>query len=490
MNPWEYASARPILAALAEVAGEAYLVGGMVRDALVGRSWSKDIDVAVRGDGYRIAQDLAKGWGPNATFVALDRARGTGRVVLGKGAVGVVDLSSFKGDSIEEDLRARDFTINAIAIGVRDLVQSGTVRVLDPTGGRDDLASGRIRACSPSSFLDDPLRVLRAFRLKALLGFELDESTMELLDGALRLLPGVAGERMRDELFMILNTDNCSPVLADMNRKQVLGTLFPELIPMKGVEQNPFHHLDVWDHSLESVRQLEILLEHGAGAFEELGPTIREYMDKDVVPGRSRRALLKLALLFHDAGKPECAFTDENNRMRFFGHEKVSKLIFLQAGERLKLAVRELRLVGEWIAGHMRPTIFTGKSVSNRAVLRLHRRFGEDLPGLLVIFLADLAASRGPDRRPGEQEQAFQQVCSTLKAWKDYSENPRQRLVNGNDIMEVLGLQAGPMVGRILDQLAELEVSGEVRSREQALEAARKIAERSGLGEVPTQIEE
>lgn len=480
MKPWEQASVRTLLEALLQRTDESYLVGGIVRDALMGLPGGGDIDVAVRGDGYGLAESLAGALSPNASFVPLDPERGTGRIVLEKGAAGSLDISSFKGDSIEEDLRARDFTINAVAVSVRDLLETGTFRLVDPCGGRKDLESRCIRVCSPSAFHDDSLRVLRAFRLKTLLEFEIHEGTVRTMKEALPLLTGVAGERIRDELFIILNADNCFGVLAEMDRMGVLGVLFPRLLPMKGVAQNPFHHLDVWEHSLESVQKLEILLANGSAAFGELSSHVQEYADSELVIGRSRRALMKLALLFHDAGKPDCAFRDQNARMRFFGHEKVSRLIFLEAADSLKLAAREIRLEGEWIAGHMRAMIFTEETVSKRALHRLHRKFGREAIGLLLIFLADLAASQGPARRPGENEHAFQQVCLALKAWLDAAEKPPQRILNGNDVMEALGLKTGPIVGRILNRLAELQAEGEVNTREDALAAAKDLLKQMG----------
>lgn len=461
-----------ILETLAERCPESYLVGGAVRDALMEVARGGDLDLAVQGDGYRLAAELAAVIGPSATFVPLDRKRGTGRVVIEKGVAGELDISSFKGDSIDEDLGARDFTINAMAVRLSDLLQSGTDHLVDPRGGQRDLAKRRIRACSPKAFHDDSLRILRAFRLAARLGFRIAAATLEMIPSALPLLAGVAPERIRDEVFQTLQSDQSFPTVQGMDQRNVLGTIFPELLPMKGVGQNPFHHLDVWDHSLECVFQLEELLAGGAGVFGELRSTIRDYADEQLVTGRSKECLMKLALLFHDAGKPACLTRNENGRIRFFGHEKVSRRIFEEAGERMRLAVREIRLVGEWIGGHMRPMIFTGEVVSKRALHRLHARFGHDIIGLLLIFLADLRATQGPAREPGESELAFQRVCEALKGFLEAAKKPQSRLLNGNDIMRALGLHQGPVVGQILKRVAELHATGKINTTQEALVAA------------------
>ena len=436
--------------------------------------------MTLKGDGLATARRLTEALGSTASFVPLDPRRGTGRVVVGKGEICTLDISSFKGGTIESDLVARDFTINSMAVSLKDLLGSGLTRILDPAGGTADLRERRVRVCSERAFEEDPLRILRAFRFQAQLGFRLSPETLRMIPAQTARLSAVAWERIRDEFMTILSTDRAFPALQEMDRCSVLEPLFPELITMKGVEQNSYHHLDVWDHTLESIHQLELLQEQLVSLFGESAPSVAEYLKEEPVPGRSRVALLKLALLFHDAGKPHTRTRDPDGRIRFFGHEKVSGELFEKAGSRLKLASRETQAVEALIRGHMSAMIFARGTPSRRAVFRLQRRFGRDAIGLLLIFLADIRATRGPDRSPDVELQAIKEVRSALESFLRAEESPPAPLLNGRDLMRDFGLDPGPFLGKILQRLVELQAVGEITSREEALAAVEELLAEHG----------
>ncbi|MGO9567596.1 MAG: CCA tRNA nucleotidyltransferase [Desulfomonilaceae bacterium] len=466
---------RAILTTIAGLAPESYVVGGAVRDLLVGQVSRNDLDVAVEGDGFEIARQSASRSGKLATFVPLDSKHGTGRIVFRGEPALTLDITSFRASTLSEDLHRRDFTINAISLRIQDFLLDRLNRVLDPTGGRADLRTKTIRACSKYSFEDDPVRILRAFRFMARLGFEISEDTLEMMASAMGMLPSTAPERIRDELIATLEAESSFPTLKQMDACGVLDALFPELRPMKGCGQNDYHHLDVWDHSLETVHQMESLLANKALHFGPLSDQIDAYVRQEPVKDRPRIALLKLAAIFHDAGKPQSRFGDAKGRIRFFGHERISQQIFDEVGSRLKLAIREIALVSEIIAGHMRSTIFTGKEVSPRAIHRLHARFQKNVIGLILLFLADLGASRGPARPPEAYEEAWNQVLRALAICLEAEATPVKPLINGRDLMNQLRISPGPDLGKILKQLMELQAVGEIATSEEALEAARRI---------------
>lgn len=466
---------RALLSTIGDLAPESYVVGGTVRDFLVGCINRKDVDVAVEGDGFEIARQTAERSGRFATFVPLDSKHGTGRIVLRGEPPLALDVTSFRASTLSEDLLRRDFTINAMAVKIQDVLLDRLNRILDPTGGRADLRTKTIRACSKYSFQDDPVRILRAFRFMAHLQFGISESTLEMLHYALGMLRSTAPERIRDELIATLAAQSSFPALRQMDAHGVLDALFPELRQMKGCGQNAYHHLDVWDHSLEAVHRLEDLMANKALRFGRVGDQIDAYVRQEPVKDRPRSALLKLAAIFHDAGKPESRFVDSKGRVRFFGHEKISQQIFDQVGKRLKLATREITMVGQIIAGHMRPTIFTGKVVSRRAIYRMHTRFQRDIIGLLVLFLADLGASRGPARRPEAYEHARNQVLMALAMCLEAEATPIKPLLNGRDLMNHLRISPGPDLGKLLRRLTELQTTGEITTREEALEAAKSL---------------
>ena len=372
-----------------------------------------------------------------------------------------------------------------MAVGIQDFLFGCQDRVHDPTGGRADLRTKTIRACSKYSFQEDPVRILRAFRFMAHLEFEICEDTLEMLASALGMLASTAQERIRDELIATLAAESSFPALRQMDACGVLNALFPELLPMKGCDQNDYHHLDVWNHSLETVFRMEGLLANKALQFGTLSDQIDAYVRQELVKDRPRVTLLKLAAIFHDAGKPESRFVDSKGRIRFFGHERISQQIFDEVGRRLKFATREIGIIGEIIAGHMRPTIFTGKAVSRRAIHRMHARFKSNVIGLLLLFLADLGASRGPARGPEAYGQAWNQVLRALAMCLEAEAAPLKPMLNGRDLMSQLQISPGPHLGNLLRKLIELQAAGEITTRDEALEAARRILGGDSAGRTP-----
>lgn len=456
---------------------KSYVVGGVLRDRMLEAPGRADLDLAVKGDGFQVARELTRMMGRYATFVPLDSGRGTARVVLSAHPARSIDISSLRGDGIHQDLEARDFTINALALDTGSFLRGEFDRIVDPMGGQDDLRSRVVRACSPTAFHDDPVRILRAFRFVVTLGFSLAPATKSIIGAQVTLLKTVSPERIRDELFVILSTSHCVRALEEMEELGILTTLFPELDLMKGCTQNWFHHLDVWNHTAAAIGNVEALVDRQEEIFGAFAARVRSYLGEEPVSGRPRVALVKLATLFHDVGKPPSRTVDPGGRIRFFGHEKISAEVFEETGRRLRLATREIRTVRGWIAGHMRPGILTSPEVTRRAIYRLCIAFGEDILGLLLIFVADLEASQGPARNPAADKQATQGVLRVLDLCFA-EEAPPRRLLDGRDLISMFGLREGPEIGRILQNLAELQGSGEITTRDQALEAVRHLIEK------------
>lgn len=471
-------SGKKILRIINGLVPESYVVGGAIRDHLIGRSRRADLDIAVKGDGLDLARRVLDRTSANATLVVLDSKRFTARIVLRCDGVSTIDVSPLKGDTIYDDLRKRDFTINAIATSLGHFLQSGLQYLIDPLLGQEDLKNKIVRPCSPDAFQDDPLRILRGFRFAAALGFRISADALSLIPGSLAQLQNVSPERVRDELLALLAADNAFPVLRTMDVAGVFDLLFPELAAMKGCGQNEYHHLDVWDHSLEVVRCLEQQIWLRFPCFDTIIPVLDRYVKGEPVIGRPRIALLKLAAIFHDSGKPETRFVDPAGRVRFFGHEKVSETIFLKAGARLKLAAREITIVKQWVLGHMRPMFLNEEPISKRAVHRLYRKFGKDILGLLLLHLADLAASRGPARTAEADETACSSVAKALEICLELEESPPKPFLNGRDLMDLFELQPGRQIGRILRYLADLQAAGEITSIYEAISATRKFLDR------------
>jgi tRNA nucleotidyltransferase/poly(A) polymerase len=459
---------------------EAYLVGGCVRDWLLGRS-SHDIDFAVAGDAVELARRVADRMG--GAFVLLDQERGTGRVVT-RGEDGqrlFVDFARLQGDDIITDLSQRDFTVNAIAVAVEADTGSG---IIDPHGGRRDLRLGLVRAVSETAFRDDPLRTLRAVRLAAEMQASVEQETEELLRRAVHLIANVSAERVRDELGKILALPGAAQNLRYLDELGLLTTIIPELETLKGVEQSEPHYLDVFEHSLETVGRLEEVIEASEGHEGEselslvpllLSPfsrQLRAHLSQPISGDRPRLTMLKLVALLHDLGKPATQSFDYEGGVHFYGHEDAGTEVVGSILRRLRFGGSEVNLAKTIVANHMRPPLLAREEVvTRRAVYRFFRDTGDAGVDTLLLYLADHLATWGPDLRMARWRRRVEFVASMLT---DYYERHEKvisppKLISGYDLMEEFGLEEGPRIGELLEAVREAQVADEVRTKEEAL---------------------
>ncbi len=471
---------------------DAYLVGGFVRNILLGRK-TADIDIAVAGDSLQWAQRAAAVLG--GTYVALDEPHGIGRVV-GKtasdspGQSWYFDFTSLRGN-IEEDLAQRDFTIDAMALPLKRILggekwaQFARSNLIDPFRGRSDLEAGIIRAVSPSVFEADPARLLRAVRLSAQLGFTIESDTESLVRKDSGLIAGVAGERVRDEMVRMLAVPGSSRFLIEMDRLGLLTALIPELGRARGVEQPVVHYWDVFQHSLQTAAAADFLLgEDGysyagpeALAMVPWSPQLREHFGREVGYGTTRRILLKIGALLHDIAKPETKFVDEAGHTRFFGHTFKGATTASAILSRLRFSSREIKVVELLIAEHMRPNQMAHEQLPTRhALYRFFRDAGESSADVLFLSLADHLAARGPGLDLDEWRRHTDLVRYILD--QQFAEAARPAaapLINGHDIMAAFGLPPGPELGRILEAVREARAAGEIADRDEALNYAKTL---------------
>ncbi len=457
---------------------DSYIVGGFVRDHCLGRQKPQDMDIAVSGDGFELAKKVNAQFSGFTSFAPLDPVSGSGRLITRDTHISIIDISTFKGPSIHQDLLKRDFTINSMAIKLADFLNTGFACILDPLNASDDISRSVIRVCAPNSFSDDPLRILRAYRFSAQLGFSMDPFSESLVTESVPSLDEVSGERLRDELCQILSCPDASNNLVSMENKGVITRLFPELMRMKDCDQNRYHAMNVWDHSLECVAQLEALLKYPEDVFGDFVSNLREYLDFQICPGRGRLWLIKIACLFHDSGKPHTRSVDSSGSVHFYGHEKVSVEIFRTGIERFRISNRENDLVCELIRGHMRLASLTSVKPSRRFLYRVTERFREDILGLLLIFVSDLKSSCGPARTAGQLQAGINGAGAVLRYFHEVRPQPLKPLLNGHDIMNIFNLPQCPQIGKLLGILKEKQALGEIVSRDQAIEKTRNIIRR------------
>lgn len=488
-----------VIAWLAQQDVAIYLVGGCVRDRLLNKP-THDLDLAVAGDGLTLARHLANRF--RGAYYPLDEARSTGRAIIlrtdGERRL-VVDAARFRGSSLDADLAERDFTINSLAVDVR-----APDAVIDRHNGLADLAAGIIRPVSEESIRADPLRALRAVRQAAELDFALAPETKTLIrrDGA--ALAHVSAERVRDELARLLALPRAAPYLDKLDGLGLLTAVLPELEPLRGVEQPPPHYLDVLAHSLKTVWALEALLdslfyEMGAETKDERRTTddgrrtmdilypfvgrLQAHVNRTLGEGRARLVTLKAAALLHDTGKAGARTLEANGRIRFIGHPKDGVRLTGQALSRLRFNRTEVRLGETIVRHHMRPLLLADQErVSSRAVYRFFRDTGEAGVEVLLHALADHRATYPPD---SEDDRWPRLVALTARMLADYWERGAERvdpppLVDGNDLQREFGLQPGPRIGELLEAVREAQVSGEVRTREEAVALVRSLLPAGG----------
>src|SRR5712692_2090688 len=311
------APARRALERLSALLGAApgWVVGGALRDALLGEAVG-EVDIAVTAGAVALGKAMALAL-PGSGFVALDAERGICRVLSDV----QVDVADLRGPSLAADLEQRDFTVNALAASLHDLVRRGSAAVEDATGGLEDLAERVIRPCGPGVIADDPLRALRAVRLAIRPGWRLHPAAEAAIRGVAPRVAEVSAERVRDELVAILAAPVAAGALRLLERLDVLPALLPESLSMRETSQPEPHRFDVWEHSLRAVEAADELLAHPE-ALEPWGPELVAHLAEPLGDGLTRRETLKLAALLHDVAKPQTKSV-EGGRIRFLGHEVV-----------------------------------------------------------------------------------------------------------------------------------------------------------------------
>lgn len=462
-----------------------YLVGGFLRDALMARQRPVDnIDVALASNALEFSRSLADSLG--GTYVCLDEANGCGRVVIASDDRRLsLDVSDFRGPTIEEDLRRRDLTVNAMALPFSSWTAGGewARQLIDPLNGRADLKARRLVACYDQTFLDDPLRIVRACRFAVQLDCVFEERLGPLMAPAAPRLAQVSGERLRDELFGILRTDRAHWAVQQLDAVGALDVVCPELALGRGLDQGGYHHLDVLGHQLETVAQCDRMLSDFAEFSMELREPLRRYCAAEAVEGRSLKALIKLAGLYHDVGKPATRRIKADGEIWFIGHEQFGAELVEAVTQRLRLSNREAELIRHLVLYHLRPGHLSREpQLTARAIFRFFRDLGEDGPACLLVWWADRMATRGRLSQLDQIDQQRARLEELIRAYffkADEVVKP-PRLIDGCRLMEALGLSPGPMVGELLRAIEEAQAVGQVRSQDDAIALAKEHLQTRG----------
>ncbi len=465
--------------------GEVYLVGGCVRDVFLGIS-TPDLDLGVIGDVSKAARMTARHLNSGSCY-QMDEERNGWRVIAEKDDQQImIDFTSPRAANINHDLQLRDFTMNAMAVSLRN-----PAVLLDPTGGLLDIREKIVRACTPASFQDDPVRTIRAVRFAADMQFRIEPHTKSWLKQSVEALSKVSPERIRDEFFRVCICQHPARAIHALEATGILFQIFPDLEKLKNLPQAHPDPMDVWQHTLGVVKGLQSLLTVLAGNYpsdgvanQYLGNTVmslgryRKELEAGynacLVQNRPLHGLLYWSALLHDVGKAAVVQIDASGSTRFPEHAQAGGVLVENICTQLKLSRAEIQNISRAVRGHqIIHQLEDGKTDASRlGIYRLFRQYGEGILDICLLGLAD-TLGKYQQRPPEELWQKENQVARLLmEAWfekqAELVEPPG--LLDGNEVMQLLKLEPGPMVGQILEEIRELQVVGDIKTRHHALD--------------------
>ncbi|MFA7114276.1 MAG: HD domain-containing protein [Candidatus Omnitrophota bacterium] len=462
----------PYLNEIREIASQSgadiWLVGGAVRDFLLhGASGIYDFDFCLSHDTLIFVKKITRIL--KAKWIVLDDKQQSYRVIVRhKDKIYTYDFSALRAKDIKGDLALRDFTINALAIDIADKHSA----IIDVTNGLKHLRAGKLEVSYEKVFRDDPLRILRTFSMMARFGFKPTNGILELIRLDAKRLRRISGERIREEILKIFSSENVYKIICLMDRLLVLDVLFPYITESRGLEQGIYHHLPVWAHSMETLKQFERLLNSKRVQHDS---DLKIYLNDVFAANRPISTYIKIACLLHDIGKPR-AMRKVNNRTKFHTHEKIGRDLAERMLTKLKFSVKERDLIQKLIFWHLRPGYLADqKEPTDRAVYRFFHDTADYGIAVILVSLSDWRATCGPAidkvKRRSHERVMLNLIDQKLIFDK---KKPLVKLIDGRRIMKEFKLTPSPLVGKLLSAVREEQSLGNITTKTQAFEFARK----------------
>ena len=461
---------KELIKALSEETSDIYLVGGFVRDMVL-RNSSYDLDfIVVNKNAVELGKELALKFDGNS-FI-LDKITGTTRVVLKDNLTQsyTFDFTSVLESNLDADFARRDFTINALAIKLRE-----PDTLIDKFSGLDDLTQKKVKAISLKNLLEDPLRFVRAFRFASHLQGDISPETYDFIcENLTSFNDSVAAERISTELWKILDNKQCSKYIKKMAESGLLEKIIPELIPMKKVTPNDHHHLWLFDHSLELIK-----------TFEENFYKMPEWAQAELeapfgnLDSPKKNSIAKLGCLLHDVGKPdtwEIKSVNATEKHTFYGHDKLGAELTDKISERLKFSNSIRQSLEKLVRYHLRPYQLSQPEmpITEKALFRFFRDVNEDTTMLLMLSIADSYATLGPKITKDDLEKNEKLLLFLLDEYKKYrtkeiEKASKPKLIDGNEIMKLTGMKPSKKLGDIIKELDESIAVGEILTKDDAI---------------------
>lgn len=436
---------------------EIYLVGGLLRDLYLGiENFDKDI-IVDKVDARDFAEKLAEKL--EASFVPLDEENKIYRLVL-QDKMHYIDIANLIGETIEDDLKRRDLTINSIAINLK------TLEILDLNDGINDLKEGKIRHISEQNLIDDPLRMLRAHRFQAMLGFDLDNELKEIIKKHAPKIHKSAAERISYELLKLFSGNYSAKTLLEMDESGLLEEILPVSKELKKVPPNLHHHLNLFEHSIEVVNQIQQL-------YENSPIEAQEHLKKIDFGGLARLAHLKLAGFLHDIGKPDTwTIEEDTGKHRFIKHDDLGSKMAVNILKNAKFSKKQIDYIAKMIKYHIYPShVIQAPNLNEKIYMRFVRKMENEVIDVIILAMADRLSARGAEITDDIVGKNINNLQSLLDFYLNIKDDlkPLPKLLSGEDIMEILQLSPSPKLGEIIKAMQEAQLSGEITSREEAL---------------------
>ena len=440
-----------------------YLVGGSVRDAIMGKDYFDRDLIVIDSDAREFSLKVAEFF--DGVFIPLDEDNKIYRVVL-KDKINYLDITNPVGGSLENDILRRDLTINAIAADIKtgDILDCCIPYV-------KDIYSRRLVSVKESNFFDDPLRILRIFRFYSLLGFDISSELTDIAKKYSNLILNPAKERVEYELIKLFCGEFSHSALLKMDEVEILELLFPFVKELKQVPPNLHHHLDLFHHSVETVNQLTMLYKNSSNK-------IKEHLDKVDFGGFSRFAHLKLAAFMHDIGKfSTWTIEPDTGRHRFIKHDDVGAKLAASFLKSMKFSNKQINYITYIIKRHMYPTaVVSSPDLNEKVMMRYLRKSEDNAIDNILIAMADRLSARGPEITDEIVAENITLLSNLLEFCIEKQDlKPLPKLLNGNDLIDLFNLEQSPRLGQLLNSLHEAQISGDVSTRDEAIEFIKTI---------------
>lgn len=442
---------------------EIYIVGGAIRDYYLGKdNFDKDL-IVDKVNVEEFAIYLAKKL--RATFIPLDDDNKIYRLVL-KDKINYIDVAGVIGNNLDDDLKRRDLTINSIALNLK------TFEFIDINNGFKDLENKKIRHISEQNFIDDPLRLLRVYRFSALLDFEIDKDLSKIVKKHANLITSSAIERINYEFLKLFSGDFSAKAVEKMDEVGLLKEILPITQNLKDVPPNLHHHLNLFYHSIEVIKQIQEI-------YEKSPAEVKKHMDSTDFGGTTRLAHLKLAGLLHDIGKPSTwTIEEETGKHRFIKHDDIGSKMGAKILKHNKFSKKQIDYVTKMIKYHIYPShVISAPDLNEKIYMRFIRKMGNEVMDIIFLAMADRLSARGIEITEEIVEKNITGLQKLLDFYLNIKDNlkPLPKLVSGDEIMNLFNLKPSKELGNIIKSIQEAQLSGEVTTKEDAINFIKSI---------------